>query len=85
MQVIADTAGARGYCISAGFAAFFVLSMLSVLYVLCCRQLKQERPQDPCPDPWWIPEYCKGESPRAGHNRCNLSSRTMEEGLPCAS
>lgn len=25
------------------------------------QQLKQERPHDPCPDPWWIPEQCTSE------------------------
>ncbi len=24
------------------------------------RQLKRERPQNSCPDPWWIPEQCQG-------------------------
>ena len=24
------------------------------------RQLKSERPQNPCPDPWWIPGECQG-------------------------
>ena len=31
--------------------------------LLCCyRQLKSERPQNPCPDPWWIPGECQGTS-----------------------
>jgi hypothetical protein len=28
---------------------------------LTVTQLKHERPQNPCPDPWWIPEQCQGE------------------------
>mmetsp|Transcript_5694 Transcript_5694/g.16248 ORF Transcript_5694/g.16248 Transcript_5694/m.16248 type:complete len:192 (+) Transcript_5694:246-821(+) len=28
---------------------------------LTLTQLKRERPQNACPDPWWIPEKCQGE------------------------
>lgn len=33
---------------------------LDVYCIFTCRQLKSERPTNPCPDPWWIPEECQG-------------------------
>ena len=38
-----------------------------------CSQLQRERPYDPCPDPWWIPEECTGServSKRAVWDSC---------------